>query len=55
MASHAVRWLVAALLLMLLRMRLCMLLRFVAVHVGVGGDGAHARGVEAGEAEDVAV
>uniref|UniRef100_A0A0A9DHV3 Uncharacterized protein n=1 Tax=Arundo donax TaxID=35708 RepID=A0A0A9DHV3_ARUDO len=44
-------WLVAALLLLCL----CMLLWLVAAHVGVGVDGAHARGVEAGEAEDVAV
>jgi len=59
MAAHAVPWFVAALLLLLLRLmslRLCVLLLWlVAAHAGVGGDGAHARGVQAGEAEDVAV
>jgi hypothetical protein len=52
MATHAVPWLVAALLLRVwLR---TMLLRLVAAHAGVGVHGADAR-VEAGEVEDVAV
>jgi hypothetical protein len=56
MAAHAVPLLVAALLL-LLCLSLCTLLWLVvAVHAGAGtDDGAHARGVQAGEAEDVAV
>jgi hypothetical protein len=57
MAAHAVPLLVAALLLLLLCLSLCTLLWLVvAAHAGAGtDDGAHARGVQAGEAEDVAV